>query len=144
MNHDRQQSSIIYPNSCSGSLFYKKLTRRLDYPGLVHLSGWVRTEIGSGHILQYPYYLWLLMTGKSPRQGAQTTLHCCLTDEKVTYLITKKRCGKQLIGILSPFQVNGKFYSNCSVESNRLTTPYVNDEYLVEVAHAKTKKLLGI
>ena len=41
-------------------------------------------------------------------------------------------------------QVNGKFYSNCSVESERLTTPYVKDESLVEVAHAKTKKLLGI
>lgn len=106
-------------------MFSKHLAGRMEGTSAQSVSvhpGWVRTEIGSGHLLQYPFYLWLLMTGKSPRQGAQTTLHCCLTDEKV----------------------NGKFYSNCSVESERLTTPYVKDESLVEVSHAKTKKLLGI
>ena len=62
------------------------------------IAGWVRTDIGNGHILEYPYYIWLLMTGKSSKQGAQTTLHCCLTDEKVTFFLpAAQRTGQRLM-----------------------------------------------
>ena len=42
----------------------------------------------------------------------------------------------------SPLKVNGKFYSNCAVESERRTTPYVRDPHLVGTAHVKTLLLL--
>ena len=67
-------------------------------------------------------YLLLLWTfGKNSRQGAQTTIHCVLTDD----------------------DVNGKYYAGCR-ENSLIVRSDVNDASLAKKYFRRTKHLLSL
>ncbi len=80
----------------------------------------MRSSIGRGHLFSRAWNLVLLLVGRSAEQGAQTTLHCVVTSERI----------------------NGRYYSNCGEAWKRFTTPYVEDEELVRISYQKTKAMM--
>jgi len=115
-SRDDYKATVVYGESkLSNVLFSLELAKRLSRNGYNAITcslhpGGVRTELGRFFLadskllsfLQYPLYplLWLFM--KSPLEGAQTSLHCSLSDDIVP----------------------GAYYSDCKLKQAQLPENY--------------------
>lgn len=128
INSEKKHSAFrcYFDTKLMAIMFTKELAKRWTGSGVTAFSlhpGMVRTQIVlSSKLVQMMLLPLVTLLGKSPKQGAQTTLHCCLEPGLEEY--------------------SGSFWYDCRMADDKTLNPQANDEIVAAKLWEKSAQLV--